>query len=513
MSSESRGCPAAAIIGIGCVMALYFIVSLMMTSGNQLGLLFRLILAGAALLGIWRPKAGVVLLLLMCGYTDLMKRLLVLVDKISYEDMTYVLATPPVLMVSLTVGTLAKCLGGSLKFGPLQTKSLGFITLCSVATLISSIGSYSGFSTTAQDLANGAAYSTFLLVIPLLFPDMASQMKLLKIVLIGYLPVAAYGVYQAMFGLAYFEVEYLKTGLSILISQLTTGEVRPFSTLNSPTALGAVCGMFALLAFLSGPLQTRSSTLPRMSALLVGICYVAGMIASTSRSDLFIIFAGAVMAFAALRRSSTSIVYGFALVSYVVLIFSAAWLQDRLANMQAVVSYYLPPNSVFIDQFTRVQTFSDRLEGFRHLVSDSRIWTLFGAGANVRDTLTSHDPLTSALLAHGVVPVTGAIVFLIALLTRVHRNIWALRDSRLRWMAAACLGTVWGLVATSMISGNRMNIFPVNVFMWLLLAMMWSAGAAAASAPAVEPIGAAGPVGFPPPPSRQRYPIRVMRRG
>lgn len=510
MSSESRGCPAVAIIGIGLCAALYFIVSLMITSGNQLGLLFRLILAGAALFGLWQPRMGVFMLVLLSGYTDLMKRLLVLVDRISYEDLTYVLATPPVLMLSIMVGTLAKCMAGSLKFGPVQVKSIRLVALCSVAAFASIAKASSGFTGMAQDLANGAAYSAFILVIPLLFPEMEDQLKLLKAVLVGFVPVALYGMYQAAFGLANFEVEYLKTGLSILISQIITGEVRPFSTLNSPTALGAICAMFALLAFLSGPMVARRP-LPSMRAFLLGLCYLAGLIASTSRSDLFIIFAGGVMAVAALRYSSTCIVYGIGLVCYTTLILAATWLQDRLANMQAFVSYYLPPESAFIEQLTRVQTFSDRLEGFRHLVSDGRIWTLFGASENVKGTLASHDPLTSAILSHGVVPVVFIIVVFSFLLMRVHRAIWALRDTRQRWISAASLGVVLGLVATCMISGNRMTIFPVNVFMWLLVGIMWanisrqrSLGPPAAEKPIMSVSSS---------PARQYYPLRIARRG
>ncbi|OYW76679.1 MAG: hypothetical protein B7Z37_07710 [Verrucomicrobia bacterium 12-59-8] len=498
-----------AIIGIGLCAALYFIVSLMMTSGNQLGLLFRLILAGAALFGLWQPRVGVFMLVLMSGYTDLMKRLLVLVDRISYEDLTYVLATPPVLMLSIMIGTLAKCMAGSLKFGPVQMKSLGLVCMCSVAAFATVAGS-SGFTGMAQDLANGAAYSAFIFIIPLLFPEMEDQLKLLKTVLIGFVPVALYGMYQAAFGLANFEVEYLKTGLSILISQIITGDVRPFSTLNSPTALGAICAMFALLAFLSGPAAARRRSLPGTRAFLLGLCYLAGVVASTSRSDLLIIFAGGVIAVAALRYSSTCLVYGVGLAFYTTLILAASWLQDRLANMQAFVSYYLPPGSAFMDQITRVQTFSDRLEGFRHLVSDGQIWTLFGASENVKGTLASHDPLTSALLSHGVVPVVFIIAFCIFFLVRIHRSIWALRDSRQRWISAASLGVVLGLLATCMISGNRMNIFPVNLFMWLLVGIMWaninqqrSVVPAAAEKP-VRPMSA--------PSVRHCYPLRMARR-
>jgi hypothetical protein len=41
-------------------------------------------------------------------------------------------------------------------------------------------------------------------------------------------------------------------------------------------------------------------------------------------------------------------------------------------------------------------------------------------------------------------------------------------------MAALALGTTSGVVATSMLSGSRTSIFPITVFMWLMLSIVWA---------------------------------------
>ena len=61
-------------------------------------------------------------------------------------------------------------------------------------------------------------------------------------------PVAIYGIVQQVEGFQLFEIAYLRTGLSIEIKQLLTNRVRAFSTLNSPTALGAISALMMVVA-------------------------------------------------------------------------------------------------------------------------------------------------------------------------------------------------------------------------------------------------------------------------
>jgi len=458
-----------AVIGMG-----YVLLSLLLSTGNQLGGFFGYLLGGSLLFGIWRPKAAVLLMLIISGYIDWAKRLLVVADRVTFTDLAFVLGLAPALMAGITIGAFFQGIQGRLAFGKNQLKAILVILVTLVVSLIIARKESGGVMAALQEVANTAGYSCFLFVIPLLYSKAEDQVKLIRWVLIAYLPIPLYGIYQAAFGLADYEIEYLKTGMSILIQQLITGDVRPFSTLNSPTALGAICGIMALWSFLSGPLTAKGRRFPHPVHFVLGICYVGGLLASTSRSDFFILIFGTVMTLTLMNPFLLKLFYGFAISGYITLILISGWLQSRLADIQIFISTLLPPEFQFIEQLTRVQTFSDRLEGFRQLSSNSQVWSLFGVSDEVRESIYSHDPLTQSLLAYGAVTVGLIIVIFGWLLTRTHRRMHLIKEPRERWLAALALGTAGSVVATSMLSGSRTSIFPITVFLWLMLGFIWA---------------------------------------
>ena len=452
----------------------YVLLSLLLSTGNQLGSLFGYLLAGSIVLGVCNPKSAIVVLLVACGYIDLAKRLLVVADKVSYTDLAFVLGIAPALMAGVTMGVFLQIIQGRIRFGKTQLQALAVIIITLMLSLITARRATGATMATLQEVANTSGYACFLFVIPLLYSSLEDQVKLIRTVLLAYLPIPIYGIYQAAFGLAEYEIEYLKTGMSILIKQLLTGDIRPFSTLNSPTALGAVCGIMALLAFLSGPLDGKLKKFPHPLNLALGLCYTGGLIASTSRSDFFIPILGAILTLTALSQTAIRVFYLIAGSCYIGLIMISGWLQERLADIQIFISTLLPPEFDFVEQLTRVQTFSDRLEGFRNLASNPQVWSFFGVTEEIRESIYSHDPLTQSLLSYGVIPVILVIVVCLILLSYIHSQILQIQDRRERWMAALALGTTAGVVATSMLSGSRTSIFPITVFMWLMLGIVWT---------------------------------------
>jgi len=81
------------------------------------------------------------------------------------------------------------------------------------------------------------------------FGSPESVAKFTRFIILAFLPVAAYGIYQQVYGFQEFEIEYLKTpGLTIEIKQLEANRVRAFSTLNSPTSLSVVVCSVAMMA-------------------------------------------------------------------------------------------------------------------------------------------------------------------------------------------------------------------------------------------------------------------------
>lgn len=481
-----------AVIGMG-----YILLSLLLSTGNQLGGFFGYLLGGALILGIGQPKAAVILLLIVSGYIDWGKRLLVVADRVTYTDLAFVLGIAPALMAGITISTFFKGVQGSVPMGKNQFKAIGVILATLALSLVVAIKQSGGVMAGLQEVANTAGYSCFLFVIPLLYAKVEDQVKLMKWALISYLPIPIYGVYQAAFGLAEYEIEYLKTGMSILIKQLMTGEIRPFSTLNSPTALGAICGIMALLSFLSGPLTAKNRKFPHPLFIILGLIYLAGLVASTSRSDLFIILSGGVMTVTVLNPLLVRLFYVVAFIGYITLILIAGWLQERLADIEGFIFSLFPADLQIVEQLTRIQTFSDRLEGFRHLAGNRQVWSLFGVSEEIRLSILCHDPLTHSILRFGIVPTGAALVILVWILIRTHKGLNAIKDKRERWLAALAMGTAGGVVVTSLLSGSRTSIFPVTVFLWLMISMVWSrisySGDTKNKSPSAAPKKQAGP--------------------
>ena len=465
--------PLAGILVAGLGLC-YVLFSLMLSGGNQLGDFFGYLLIAALIFGLIQPKISVLLMLAACGYMDWAKRLLVVADKVTQTDLTYVLSLAPGLMAGITLGTLLQAIQGRFRLGWLQVQALLVICFAMSISLVLSIKQSGGLMNALQEVANVAGYSFLLFVIPLLYPKYEEQVRLVRRVIFCYLPVAIYGMYQAAFGLADFEIAYLRTGMSILIGQLLSGEIRPFSTLNSPTALGVICGLLTLLAWASGPLNSRPRRLPTIGMALTGLMFFCGLLASTSRSDFIILIFGSIITWGSLRLNFLRLFYFTSSLAFLGLIISASWLQMRLADIQNFISSIIPPDTAFIESLTRVQTYSDRLEGFRHLSSNAQVWSLFGLSPEVAETIYSHDPLTQSLVSYGLVPVGIAIFFGIILLKRAHGGILRIKDKRERWLAALCLGGVGGILTTSLLGGSRTSIFPVMVFVWLMLSILWS---------------------------------------
>jgi len=111
-------------------------------------------------------------------------------------------------------------------------------------------------------------------------------------------------------------------------------------------------------------------------------------------------------------------------------------------------------------------------------------------GEGERDTFfAGHDPLSNALLSFGMVPVAIGLVLLFFALRLFHRVVYRMHHPALQLFASAFLANAAGNVAVSMVNGNLLGVFPVNVFFWICLgfaATLGRADAALAPPPAVR---------------------------
>ncbi len=118
-------------------------------------------------------------------------------------------------------------------------------------------------------------------------------------------------------------------------------------------------------------------------------------------------------------------------------------------------------------------TYKDRLMGFANVLGNPAAYSLFGVGEDqMHGDFYNHDPLSTALVKFGVLPLAAAILMVIPAVVYLHRSAMTIRDEGARALAIACLAVAAGSLAVSMIGGNLIVTFPGNVFFAMPIGMV-----------------------------------------
>lgn len=463
------------IIGIAAaLLGLFVITSVLLGQGNQLAALCRYLLVAGFVIGLTFPRGGLIVWLMLCGYTDLLKRLMVVFGRVHYNDLYNVLGIPPVMLAGITLAVLVGAFTGRFRLSGTQWRLFAVacvLMLISAALAAKEKGGSLGALVPA--IANDGLYAMLIFVVPVLFKMSDDVVRVAKFLLWVFLPVALYGLFQKVNGFQDFEIAYLKSGLTLEIKQLYANEVRAFSTLNSPTAFSVVSGMLCAVSLMLGLTprrEGRGRLLDARLAAVMAFVYLAGVFASTSRSA-FLFIAVALGGFFCFRSlTATRLLYAGMAAAFISLILLADVLLANLDTFQNQVSR-AAGDGEFATQMSRVGTYSDRLRGFSNLVRNPEVYTLFGygteRGSDERDPLYSHDLISNNLVTHGVVPVLAMALFGVFVLKRMHGQVLRIADAHHRVLAAGLLSLGFSFFALSAASGSVLSVFPVNAFLWL----------------------------------------------
>ncbi len=501
----NRGNPSAfAVIAMLMLGGLYAVASIVLTDGNTIGQMCQYLMAGGFLLSLMAPRLGFFIWIVFCGYNDLLKRFLIVGGRITHEDLKFVLGITPAMFGGVVAALVFSGLMGSRRIvGREWMLFLVGIFLMLLAGVLAATQDHAGLDGVLQGIANNGLYSLLLFVVPLLLKEKSSLLSLWKCLVLTWLPVSAYGLFQQINGFADFEIEYLRAGLSIEIKQLYTSEVRAFSTLNSPTALSIIAAVLAVSSLMLGFMYRGKGGRPVIGRTLAVFCFLvhtAGVVASTGRSALLILPTALLGTWCFASHRRTRLFYTCVTVSFVFLVASSGWLINNLEELNER-SLSLGTPGAFLSRMLVVGTYWDRLSGFSNVLMNPQAWSLFGYGSAEDGTGTYHyhDPISEILMRYGVVTlfiVAGAIIFM---LRWFHQQAWQLEDRTDRQFASSMIAMAFSILLVSAVSGSVMTVFPVNVFFWLTCSAVLSL----ARSPAPEP-HSASPQGLPPPPPFQR---------
>lgn len=470
-------------VALGILAALYAIFSIILTQGNSISELCLMLMVLGLLLSLAAPRIAFTFWVISSGYIDLLKRLMVVSGRVTHNDLYNVLGIHPLMLGGLTISLLIGGLLGRQKL--CKGDFWRFVTGILLITLSAGMSvREKGFSASgvAADVANTGLYAMMIFVIPLMVQNLEQALKVLRLVVLTFIPVAIYGVVQQSMGFQDFEIEYLLTGLSIEIKQLFTHEVRAFSTLNSPTALGFGCGACMIFCIIIGwhrDLSAARFRFPKALSFVMLILFLAGLVSATMRSAFVMVPVGIFGSRIFSRSSTTRVFYIVIVTGFLALVLGSKWILQVLPQAMTYM-YELSGGSTFADQMLRVGTYYERLMGFSNCLANPAAYTLFGMGADrgrdYADEFMNHDPLSTILVRYGAPALIICLVLAGLALRRLHDSVLRLPEGALRRTSALLLCVPIGFMIATVLQGSVFSTFPLNLLAFLSLGLVEALG-------------------------------------
>lgn len=463
----------AFVIALFFLGAVYVMLSVLLDMGNAIGSLAQFLCLGSFVLGIFQPRKTLFIMVLYAAYSDLLKRLMILDGHVTMNDVIWARGLAPVTLAGICIGAIARSMGSGSILEPRKMKTLLLCFLGFGVSAISSVRS-GGMNAAAQQLADGAAYMFLLFIVPCVLPKPEEIIRFLKYTLFIFVPVSLYGIKQQIFGLSDFEIEYLRSGLTILSKHLEDVRPRPFSTLVDSSPFGTSCAICACLALMIRRYHRdhRDDQWGFLSWVLF-VIFIAGCLASMARMANAN-WALPILLLPVLRSGKGTA----ALYSSLVGLFALACIFAQELS-QWVTKLTLSAMEVFGgtalgEQFSRFWTICDRLDGMHDIAHNPLMWTTLGHGSqtaadmNDMNIVSSHDLVSHMLLVNGWLPTLVMVIAAGIALKSFHASLLQMRGGRLFqitiWMAAI----EFGLLFHNMFAGNVTSTFPVNFFCWFI---------------------------------------------
>jgi hypothetical protein len=488
------------------ILALWVSFDVFASGTNAVGKFYFYVMIGGGLFGLLSPRKAFYFLLFLTAYLDFFKRLMVLDSGIRSMDLYYVLGIAPATLGGIVFSVLYQIAGGKVVLRPLEGRIVAFTSMVLVAVTGLALFTLRSNVRAFGDTVNGLAYLSLLFIIPFMFRTPEELRRILKLVIILYIPSALHLLNQAFLGLAFWEMDYVKKGFTIEIRQLNEKIFRPFGTLNAASTASLIFSLFAALLIGGGfwSYKTRDTKSPNsymILRLLGALVFIVGAYRTFSRTGWTLALLAMIFFIAFRRRIFMTAFYGSLAVLLAIILVSSEWmLKNRVLNN--LTDAIGKGESDEVQMATRLSTLNDRLESYNSLLHNKRVWTPFGLRFSgydemkVRSTVHIHDAFTEMLLKVGFVPTLMGAFGAFWLLRHLHRFVCQEPAGLSRELAISGLACGMGILFGGLVNGAQFTTFPINFFFYFYLSivvglMLWRRSeteAATVAAPAMAQV-------------------------
>ena len=455
---------------VGCVAAAFATIYIMQEV-NPLAAACICAAAVLTLVAVVAPRTGLIILLFLCAYSDLLKRMLLFWSELSWGQLSYVLAAAPLVVVGLVISIITEWAFRSVQITRRDVITATFIAIAMLANFLMAKRTGAEILEGLKVAANSGLYMALIVVGSKFITDERQMLKIFRWMLLVFVPVAIYGIVQSIFGFADFEILYLNSGFTVTAFELSP---RPFSTLNSAGALGDVSAAMAIFS-LAPFIVRRTRVLPlatKTLAILLFLLFSTACLLSLVRHSLFVLlatFAG-LACFGSTRR--TFVFYTVILSLVVAIVLSASFLFENLANWDPAAGV----TNVFAERALGIQTYSERLKGFINLTHSTAMYSPFGLpeSEKMTETTYNHDPLSSLLVDYGVFAVIIVLGGMVLALKAAHGALLAMPQGPQRETAVMLISLIISILVSHFLFHGVLSTFPVNAIFWLSVGLFVS---------------------------------------
>lgn len=465
----------------GLLIASLWVAFDIFTSGsNAVARFYMYAMIVCGVYGLLNARKAFFLLLFLTGYLDFFKRFMIFDETPSRADLYYVLGIAPATLAGICGNVLYQHFTGKLSERPGLGKMIAWVLGIAGALMFLSLTARGDSYRSLGDSVNAVVYIVLLFVVPALFRKPDDVRHMLKVVVIFYVPAVIYMlVHFFNKGIFDWEMDYLKSGLTIEIRQLSQNVFRPFGTMNSAAN---ACMVFAVLFALC---CSRMWTTPSKEGRVEGFFFrflllpllVLAMYATYSRTGW--VFAIVAVIIVPLLRSRATTLMGYLSVValFIFLLSAASWLLKHKVLNEWSEELLHGNRTAERSQATNLATLNARLEGYESLATVSEAWTPFGLRLSghtesvVRGKVATHDMLTSLLMSYGYVPLLAAFCFIMFHLWKLHSFVFEEREPLARSVGNTCLAIALTLTSGAFTNGAQFSTYPINFFIWFSFAI------------------------------------------